>query len=271
MLMAYVASAHAGDVRKTAEATMLVTGSIEVMPDGTVHDYSIDRPEKIPPLVLDLIKNNVPNWKFRRDDHLEAIFKAKMNLRIVAKRVDDQHDSITISSASFGDADAAHTDQVSAKNPRLPHYPLDAIKARVSGTVFLSMRVGRTGQVENIAIEQVNLNMYGNDAQMRHYREVLGDAALDALKTWTFNLPTTGKHVTDPYWDVRMPVAFDLNVLGQSAEDTYGKWKTYIPGPRESIPWAKSSKLSSSSDAIPEGSVSQVDQPLQLMTALDGA
>jgi TonB family protein len=270
MLMAHIAAANAGDVRKTAEATMLVTGSIEVMPDGTVHDYSIDRPEKIPPLVVDLIKSNVPNWKFRRDDHVEAIFKAKMSLRIVAKHVDEQHDSVAISSANFGDAGAVHTDQVSPKKAPTPHYPLDAIRERVGGTVFLSMRVGRTGQVEDIAVEQVNLSVYGNEAQMRHCRRLLGDAALDALKTWTFNPPTTGKHVNDPYWDVRMPIAFDINVVGKS-EDAYGKWHAYIPGPRESIPWAKDNQVSSSSDAIPENSVSQADQPLQLMTALDGA
>lgn len=272
MLMTYVASANTSAVRKTAEATMLVTGSIEVMPDGSVHNYTIDRPEKIPPLVVELIKSNVPNWKFRRDDHVEAIFKAKMNLRIVAKRVDDQHDSIAISSASFGDAGANRTDQVTPKvASKNPHYPFDAIRAHVGGTVLLSMRVGRTGQIEDIAVEQVNLNVYGDEAQMRHYREVLGDAALDALKTWTFNLPTTGRHVADPYWDVRMPVTFEINGPPESAGDPYGKWSAYVPGPREPIPWAKGSPFSSSSDAIPENSLSQADQPLQLITALDGA
>lgn len=272
LLVGCVTAANAGDIRKTAEATMLVTGSIEVMPDGTVHDYTIDRPEKIPPLVVDLIKNNVPNWKFRRDDHVEAIFRAKMSLRIVAKQVDDQHDSIAISSASFGDADATRTNQVFPKKGlRSPRYPQEAIMERVGGTVFLSMRVGKTGQIEDIAVEQVNLSAYGNEMQMRHYRKLLGDAALDAIKTWTFELPTTGKHVNDAYWDVRMPIAFDINVPGKSDEDTYGKWHAYIPGPRESIPWAKSSPFSSSSDAIPENRLSQADQPLQLMTALNGA
>lgn len=265
------AGSSSSEARKTAEATMLVTGWIEVMPDGTVHSYSIDRPEKIPPAVVELIHKNTPSWKFQRNDRMNVIMKARMNLRIVAKRVDEKHDSIAISSASFGNAGAVSTDQISAKQSRIPRYPRDAIDARADGTVFVYARVNRAGKVEDIAVEQVNLGEYGSQLQMRHYRKVLGDAALDAIKDWTFNPPTTGKYAMAPYWDVRIPVTFNLNVIGRPVIGTYGKWRAYIPGPRESIPWAKDSQLSSSPDAIPDGGVSLVDQSLRLTTALGGA
>jgi TonB family protein len=271
MLLAWTVWAGPNDIRKTAEASMLVTGWIDVAPDGSVHDYTIDRPEKIPPSVIDLIHASVPGWKFHFAEHVDAIQRAKMNLRILAKPIDDQHDTLAINGATFGDGAAAATDHVTAKNMQHPKYPRAAVEARVDGTVFLLLRVGRQGQVEDAAVEQVNLGVYGREAQMAHFRAVLGDAALEAARKWTYNAPTTGQHVADPYWYLRVPVAFNLHVRGMR-EDTYGKWEPYIPGPREWIPWAKNdNRLSSSSDAIPEEGISQVDQSLQLTTALTGA
>lgn len=266
------ASGNSNDVRKHAEASMLVIGWIEVMPNGSVHDFSIDRPEKIPPAVIDTIRKNVPNWKFRLTDHTDAIQRARMYVRITAKPIDESHDAIIIAGATFGDGQNTSSEHVTYKDEQPPKYPREAVASRVDGTVFLLLRVGRQGQVQDAAVEQVNLGVYGSEMQMRHFREVLGDAALDVAHRWTFNLPTTGKHVMDPYWIVKVPIDFDLHPAGTPAKDTYGEWKPYIPGPRESIPWAKSdSRFSASSDAIPDGTISQADQPLQLMTSLDGA
>lgn len=265
------ASGGPGEVRKQAEASMLVRGWIEVMPDGSVHNYTIDQPEKIPVAVTDLIQKNVPKWQFKLDDHDNVIRKARMNIRIVAKRIDDQHDSIALAGASFGEADTSSADHITYKDRPPVHYPREAVDARLGGTVFLYVRVGRDGNVQNIAVEQVNLDAYGSEAQMRHYRKVFGDNALNAIRSWTFNVPTTGKHVMDPYWDGIIPVTFNINVTDAPKVDTYDKWQGYIPGPRESIPWVNSGHLASSPDTIPEGGFSQVDQPVQLKTTLNGA
>ena len=53
VLSCAVLAAGPDAVRKREEATMLVTGRIDVMPDGSVHGYSIDRPEKVPAAVTD--------------------------------------------------------------------------------------------------------------------------------------------------------------------------------------------------------------------------
>jgi hypothetical protein len=259
-------------VRKRAEGSMLVTGWIDVAADGSVHDYTLDRSDKIPAVVLDLIQKNVPGWKFKVDGNPNVIERAKMSLRLVTRRVDDTHDSIALVGATFGDSGNSQGEYVSGKVRKPPFYPQSAIAARVDGTVYLYVRVGRDGQVENVAAEQVNLGEYGSDSQMREYRNILADAALKAARQWTFNTPTAGKHVGDPYWDVRVPVQFHLNVIGAPKEDPYGKWQVYIPGPHETIPWLKSDlPITPSSDAIPEGSISQINQDLQLLTSLEGA
>jgi len=248
---------------------MLVTGSIEVAPDGGVYSYTLDRPERLPPSVADLVKKSVPGWRFRFAQPVTAIQRAKMSLRILAKPIDDQHESITISGANFGEGDA--TDHVTFKHRPPPVYPREAIDSRVAGTVFLLMRVDRQGKVAQAAVEQVNLGVYGRESQMHHFRSVLGNAALEAARDWTYNLPSTGKHVLDDHWDVRVPVNFDLRPAGMPPVDDYGQWEPYIPGPREMIPWRQNTPQQSSSDAIPVGSISATDQSLQLQTALGGA
>jgi TonB family protein len=247
---------------------MLVTGAIDVAPDGGVYSYTLDRPERIPAPVVDLIKNSVPGWKFQFAEPVNAIQHATMHLRIVAKPTDDQNYVLRISGANFVAAGADASVRVTQTHMRIPRYPAEAIRERVSGTVFLLVRINRQGLIQNMAVEQVNLRVYGSEAEMRHFRSVLGDAVLKVADEWTFKPPTAGKHAADPYWDVRIPVSFDTPA-GASDGDAYGKWETYIPGPRASIPWA-ANRRNSSLDAIPTGSMSQVDQPMELKTALDG-
>jgi TonB family protein len=219
-------AATPGEVRKRAEASMLVTGWIEVMPDGSVHSYTIDHPEKLPPVVVSLIQNNVSAWKFKVDNNPQVIERAQMNLRIVARRVDDTHDTVAIASTNF-DKPFVPGQSPASKHRVVPKYPREAIDARVSGTVFLLLRVGHDGTVMNAGVEQVNLGQYGNDREMKRYSEVLGDAALNAARQWTFDVPTSGPTANDPYWDVRVPVNYNLQ---PPAKDLYGKWDVYIPG-----------------------------------------
>jgi TonB family protein len=259
-----------GAVRKTAEASMLVTGWIEVMPDGSVHDYSINHSEKIPPVVLNLIKQNVPTWTFKLDGQANVIERARMNIRIVARQVDEQHSSITITDAFFGDGSDVGSDYVSRKNMVVPKYPQEAVQSRVEGTVYVLIRVNRQGLVQDAIAEQVNLDEYGDSSEMSYFRNVLAGSAVSAIKRWTFNLPTTGTHMADDYWDVRIPVNFSLNVAGRPKPDTYGTWQGYIPGPRMQAPWRQQS-ATSGSDAIPAGSLSQADEHLHLTTSLGGA
>ena len=265
-------AAGPSDVRKRAEASMVVTGWIEIMPDGNVHSYTIDHPEKLPPVVVSLIQNNVPAWKFKVDGNPQVIQRAQMNLRIVARRQDDTHDTVAITGTNF-DRPFVPGQSPTPKDRAAPKYPREAIDARVNGTVFLLLRVGRDGTVMNAGVEQVNLGEYGNDREMQHYGEVLADSALDAAKHWTFSVPTSAPTANYPFWYVRVPVIYNLQPFrSPPANDLYGKWDVYIPGPRKVIPWLQQNtrQPTQSSDAIPAGSISQADENLHLQTPPSG-
>ena len=196
-----------------------------------------------------------------------------MHLRMQATPIDDKRYGVAIADASFGNRDGSDTDFISRKDCPSINYPKQALEARVSGSVYLVMRVNRQGKVEDVVAEQVNLHTRTSEARMGYLRDVLADAAIRGVRKWTYNLPTTGKHVADSYWNIIQPVMFHLVPLGlkPSAEDDYGKWEVYVPGPRQAVPWLNDRQVDISPDTIPAGSISQTTSALHLTTPLGGA
>jgi hypothetical protein len=261
-------------IRKQVQASTVVTGVIDVASDGHVLGYTIDRPEKLPEAVVGLIKQGVPTWKFEPavQDGKPVQAKAKMSIRVVAKYLDKEHMTVGITGAQFEKANAQAGESVSYGDRAWPHYPADAVRARVSGTVYLLLRVGPQGQVEDAVAQQVNLALVDTEAGMEHWRKVLADASLRAAKRWTFHPPTSGEHLHDPYWVARVPVKFTLRSMGARKEGEYGQWDAYVPGPIQPVMWPDKDKMfSGAADAMAGDGLFQLDQGLHLNTPLNGA
>jgi hypothetical protein len=254
--------------RKRAEASMLVTGDITVAPDGSVAGYTLDKQEKLPAEVTGLVAKAATKWRFEpvmREGHAVAA-KAHMNLRLVARRESPGSDmyTIRITGGSFGD-EGAGGEELSYATRKPPGYPQAAIADRVEGTVYLVVRVGRNGKVEDVAAEQVNLGVAGSDTNMKVWRNVLANPAVRAAKEWTFNVPTKGAHVNDPYYVARVPITYHLDRT-EVPDDLYGKWQAYVPGPKQDVSW---SKESGSVDAVPDDGLYLVNSGLKLTTPID--
>lgn len=261
----------APDIRKTAEAGMLVTGRIEVNPDGTLHDYALDQPEKLPPVVTDVVDKTIKRWGFTLSGPATEVVTAKMSLRVVAKPVGEGNMRVSVAGASFSSGGDGAT-HVASDVRKPPHYPESLIRARVSGTAYLLLRIGRDGSVQEAIAEQVNLDQYDTPAAMERYRKALADASLAAARDWTFRAPTAGKEVDDPYWVVRVPVNFDLHEIGTPYNrHPYGSWEAYMPGPRNTPPWISKTLANEAPDAVPDGAVGAGDARLRLATPLSGA
>ena len=264
-------------VRKRAEASMVVTGHIVVGPDGAVRSYALDQQDKLPSPVVDLIRNNASAWRFEpvMRDGVATAAQAPMNVRVVATPEDDGKTfSLRIAGATFGDGPAA--EQPHYKQRKAPSYPQEAMQARVAGTVYLLVHIGRDGTVEDVSAERVNLTVLDTELGMQRWRRVLADASLKAARDWTFEVPATGPHKDDGEWIVRVPVAFHLRQWGKLDPPTgYGTWESYIPGPKETIPWMEEYRLrhagnrDNSSDAIADDGLHLVGSGLRLTTPPD--
>lgn len=273
LLLAAVAGTHAQGVRNTAEASMVLTGTVDVNPDGSLRGYTIDKREAVPADVAAIVDKNVSRWTFKLSAPTTEVIHSKMSLLVLAKPAGGDKYAVTVSGTSFNEDEGRSGEQVSYKsNDTHPTYPQAALNARVSGTVFVLLRIGRDGTVQEAVAEQVNLDQYGISSDMRLYRKLFAAASLRAAKQWTFNPPTQGKSVDDPYWQARVPVQFSLHKMGEPiVERPYGRWHGYIPGPRETPPWVSKTLLSEAPDAMPDDGLHTGHSMLQLATPLGGS
>lgn len=248
-------TSHATDsyfVNQRKEASMLVTGMVKIDPNGSVRDYTLDHPEKLSQPVKDIVKQNVERWKFQFASTPATTASEKMSLRLVARMLDDQHASISLVGTSFEDAEVPADEDIGYRDRARVEYPQDALREHAWGTVYVLVRVGRDGSVQEASAEQVNLGSFAAAADMARYRKYLVDAAIKGVKKATFTVPSKGKLAEQPYWLVRFPVSF--LPAGQLAGDDYGTWSVYVPGPRMSVPWLEHPELASDSpDTVPDG------------------
>ena len=151
------------EVRKRIEGSMLVTGRVTITLEGTVGDWTIDRREDLPPPVARAIDAAAPGWRFEPIlvDGVPVHGSARMSLLVVAERIDDERFGVVIRGGYFGKeavrmaeaaagrraprAEEPREDQVTSLQMRPPHYPQAALDNGTQGTVYLVVRVGRSG------------------------------------------------------------------------------------------------------------------------------
>lgn len=257
---------------KRAEASMLVTGQIVVATDGSVHGFSLDDADKLPAPVTELVDRNVPKWRFQPvlKDGQPVMARAKMNLRVVATPQGGKDYTLAIRGVHFGnDGEAFGRERIKTVRPR---YPEAAIRARVSGDVYLILKINPAGQVADVMAEQVNLGIAGTERQMKVMRSMLARSAVDAAHSWIFKPLDPGAAPVDRY--VRAPVSYHLREFGEPVRSGVGQWHVYIPGPHEAVPWFdRTGMLSDSADALPDDGLYLVgpDRGLHLLSTPGGA
>ncbi|WP_242112787.1 energy transducer TonB [Luteimonas aquatica] len=259
-------AASRATILKNAELSTVVTGTVDIAPDGGVAEYRLDKPEALTQAATDLVGQHVPKWRFEPVlvDGKPARVRAKMYLRLAMRAIDEQNLRLEIRSAHFASLDPASGQDVIGKSITPPKYPPNAIRSGYVGVVYLVMRVGRDGKVEDAVAEQVNLKFYRDQASMDAARRMLSEATLAAAKKWKFTVPAQGPVADQSSWTVRFPVDFSL---GESKPTPYGKWDLYIPGPRQAIPW-ESHQAASGPDASPTGAVTLAGTGPRLLTQL---
>jgi hypothetical protein len=264
-------AAGPGAVRKTIESSMLLTGTILVGSQGQVTEYAIDQPEKVAKGVLDFVNANVGRWTFEPTllDDKPVSVRNKMSLRIVANKQENGDIAVHLGGVNFLPFVVEEGTQVSSTRKSPPRYPIGAARAGATGTVYLVVKVGRDGKVEDVVAEQVNLEFVATENIMEQARKVFADASIQAARQWKYIPPVKGEDVDAPYWSVRVPVQYSM---GGSKKRQYGQWESYVPGPRQQIPWKGLRDLPSFSPdtMVAGGDGYQTGKGLRLLTPLQG-
>jgi hypothetical protein len=142
-----------------AEASMIVTGTITVNPDGSVRDYTLHDQASIPPAVVQIVSRTIGTWRFEpvTKDNKAIVVQAGMAVRVVVSVADKEHATMRVASESFGCSayqaksllpDTCPPDTtVAFRRRQPPEYPIAAMRQNLGGEVYLAVEVGKDGRV----------------------------------------------------------------------------------------------------------------------------
>jgi hypothetical protein len=145
--------------------------------------------------------------------------------------------------------------------------------SRAGDTGYLLLRIGRQGQVVDIAAGQVDLTVQGKVWEMTRLRRECAGASIVAAKQWRFIAPTAGPAESLPHWLARVPVTIIPSRIGRAPSEAaaYGRWQPYARGPQEVVPWLWVPQLSADAvDTAPDGSVLTLGQGPHLVARASG-
>lgn len=277
MGMPVAATAGSGSIsamRERIESSMLVRGEVSIETDGSVLAIKLEKEEALPIALVDLVRTAALRWRFEPvlKDGVAVRALAPMSLRVIARKLDRGHYEVRLGGINFNRVDSDSLERITIIDSIAPRYPQQAMVAGVSGSVYLVLKVGMDGKVEDAFAEQVNLTVFGRESELRRSREMLAASARDCVRQWTFRVPAQDPMAERRYWNVRVPVSYSLNNSVPEGRDS-GRWVTYVPGPREHAPWlGASEQLGFSPDALADGSVNLVDNNgPRLLTPLQGS
>lgn len=260
-------------VRQQVESSMVIRGEVTIETDGSVSAVRMEKQDELPPAVVYFVRDAGSKWRFepvvRDGTAVRAL--APMSLRVIARPLDEGRYEISLRGINFARLDGDDPENIARIGLKPPRYPVQAFRAGVSGSVYLLVKVGRDGKVEDAFAEQVNLTFLSRESEQRRARELLAKSALEAARQWTFRVPTQGPGAAQTFWNVRVPVSYSL---GDAAAEgnSQGRWVSYVPGPRERAPWRdENEQFGFSPDAVADGSVNLVDNNgPRLLTPLQG-
>lgn len=227
---------HAERMRGQVVGSMRLSGTLVVAADGAITAYAIDRPEKIPPPVLQHVARHVSHWRvIRPEDHAG---EKRFSVRVMATPQGNGDHALSLVGASITRKGKAEEDIAVVSRPRRVQYPRAYREVGVGGTVHVALKVGRDGKVQDLATEQVNLDFVGTPSEVVQARADFAAQTAAALRQWSFRMPVAGPFAGAPYVVTRVSVHYTVKpALG------YGEWEYYIPGPQRAAPWIEQEGL----------------------------
>ncbi len=269
-----IAAANAGksevEMQRHVESSLLVRGTIDITADGDVVGYALDTSDKIPPGIADMVARLAPQWRFEPIPlPNNAIGRTDMHLLFVASTLESGDYRVELRNVSFSTDRPPQERLTIARRGRPVEYPPDLNAMAVGGTVYVEVQVGRDGKVINLGVSKVNLTTVGSETEMAKWRTQLTAASIKAVRGWRFAPPTAGVDVGALSWNGTLPISFSR---WNEAKSKPGRWQTYIPGPRNALPWLDSLNTAiDNSDTLTPDQLHSGKEARRLIGPIDGS
>ena len=218
-----------GDLRNQVVGSMRLTGTLVVGADGAITAYAIDHADKVPPEVLRHVARYVPRWRVMKGGDAG---NKRFGVRVMATSRGDGYFALSLVGASIIEKQRPDEEMSFDRPRKRPSYPHSLGRIGVSGTVYVVVKVGRDGEVEDFVTEQVNLNLVGTSAEVVKAQADFAAHTAAAVRQWKFRWPEAGPNAGQPYLVARVPVDYILN-----QRRGYAEWEYYVPGPRRTASW----------------------------------
>lgn len=246
------------------ELSLMLKGTLQIDAQGRVTEFILQPNRHATESAMGFVRGQVASWEFEPYlvDNQPTAFSSEVTLRLVGRPTEDGGMNVRIASAHFDAGDRGKANEISRKSLSAPQYPRELYNRGMAGIVYLMLNVNAKGEVADVAVEQVNLTRIGNERQMRQARDGLGRSAMQAARSWTFNVPAAGPDTGKDSWHVRVPVNYSISdSLGSRAKDSARGWEAYIPGPRLPVAWRQASAEDGYAglDALADGQLQLVD------------
>lgn len=225
-----------------------VVGSIEIDPEGKVHDYAIET--ELTPALASIADAEVRRWRFEpiivKDRPVFA--RTRMHWTMVAARIgaSDRY-QVQMKDVDFGAP--KQTIDASEEKHRL-RYPKEALRQGVGARVLLSVRTDENGRVVDLHPYQISLSGGVSERAARRWRGVFQREVISTVKHWTFDLGETIDERRMPS-TFMMPVEFRIAKDGKRSAPSV--WHAYVPGPVVPASWMDESQDSHRFDALEDG------------------
>ncbi|WP_024891765.1 hypothetical protein [Luteimonas huabeiensis] len=247
------------------EASLLVRGTLEIEPDGSVSGYAIQEEDELAPGVAELLADIVPSWRFEPvvENGRPVPVRTQAHIGLRATRNEDGGLAIHLEGVGFPSPEPATPGW---ERKLSPPYPEELLRNYVQGTVYLLLKVGRDGIPQEVAVERVDLlTGDSSEAIMTRHRKRFAARARDTAMHWRFSPLSSGAEADSDFWLARIPVEFSIPGT-RAAVHVYGQWRPYVPGPALPLPdWARPD--ATPPEALIAGAIHQVEREPRLRMA----
>ncbi len=234
--------------------TMRIDGELVFDTEGKVIEHRITTPG-IEPALLKLAEDELARMRFEpvRIDGKPVNARTFARMTLAARTLDDGKFEVGIDNVLFfkGKLDESGAPKLDpedgslkregkgwtvAERPRNVSYPVGLMRAKIGGAVSVRLLLREDGTVENaFATQSALFNVRGRDKLLDRGRELLEQAAINAIRTWRFDPPGKRGDPGDPEWrSGNLSVFFYIDSIpGQRA----GQWRMEQRSPRRMAAW----------------------------------
>ena len=158
---------------------MVLSGHIEVTPEGAVSSLVLDQKAMVAPGIASFVEGTIGGWRFEptlRAGQAVAT-RAPLRVRLRGKAAADGGYEISMTSVDFSEYDPEATDSVTPLHMTPPRYPEAAYRNGGQGEVLLLVKVARDGTVADVAAEQVNMAVVASERTLAKMRDIRPEPA----------------------------------------------------------------------------------------------